>query len=63
MKEKVWIVMGGWQFEGYDEPVGVYSTKERAEEVAALVKEKAYDKVTVFERELEAEPVGWWRDA
>ena len=45
---KVYIVIGGWNYEGYGEPNGVFSTKEKAEECLKFVK-KRYDYAEIME--------------
>lgn len=49
-----WIAAGGWNYEGFDDPVGVYSTKEKAIEALARAY-KGYDFRTVWPCELDQE--------
>lgn len=50
---KVWLVLGGWSSDGYDKPVGVFRTRERAE---AALKEAydGYDVKEIIEYELDS---------
>lgn len=51
----VYVVCGGWSYEGWDKPVGVYSTKEKAEaaRVDTYKRYRRHDFVDVFECELD----------
>lgn len=49
---KLYALIGGWNYEGNDEPVGIYSTKKLAED-ARSVAYKSYDCLDVYEYELD----------
>lgn len=49
---KLYALIGGWDYEGHDEPVGIYSTKEKAE-AAKAVAYKSYDELDIYEYELD----------
>lgn len=52
---KLFAVVGGWNYEGYDTPVGIYSSREKAE--VALKEVKAgYDERGIVEYELDGPP-------
>jgi hypothetical protein len=56
---KVWVVLGSWDYEGNDDPLGVYSSKERAEAVAEAERmhpHQRYNCVDVEEYTLDEEP-------
>ena len=50
---KLYVLIGGWDYEGYDNPVGVYSAKEKAESAKGIAY-KHYDSIDVLEYELDA---------
>ena len=53
---KVWIVIGGWEYEGYAEPSGVFSSKEKANLFVASDKcYNGYDEIKVLEYEVDEE--------
>lgn len=54
---KLFALIGGWDYEGYDDPVGIFSTKEKAEE-AKSVAYKSYDHLEIFEYDLDVVPEG-----
>jgi hypothetical protein len=47
-KPKVWVVSGGWEYEG-EQAIGVFRTKKRAEKYAATITKKrtGFDSVEV----------------
>lgn len=49
---KVYVVIGGWDYEGYNEPDGVYSTRKKAE-LALKNAYKGYDKVEIMAYEID----------
>ena len=49
---KIFVVCGFWDYEGYDEPIGVYSSIELAEK-AISVAYKKYDEIVIEEYELD----------
>lgn len=52
---KVFVVIGGWDYEGYSDPTGVYSTKEAAElakQHAANRENHSYDNLDILEYDL-----------
>lgn len=50
---KVWIVVGFWNNGDYDRPIGVYSSKERAEQAANVQGEDSYDDIEIWEYEVD----------
>ena len=48
---KVWLVIGGWDYEGYAMPEGVFSTEELAKE--ALARVRGYDDKEIVEYEID----------
>jgi hypothetical protein len=51
---KVFVAIGGYAYEGYAAPIGVYSTKELAEE-AIKKASRGYDDREIFEYEIDDE--------
>jgi len=50
----VFVVIGGWNHEGFDEPAGVFSAKEDADKYAAKVEaSKSYAYVDVLEYDID----------
>ena len=51
---KVWIVIGGYDHEGYCDPESVHASKESAEKAKEVLdaKRHGYDDVCVFEMEV-----------
>lgn len=49
---KIWVVVGNNRYEGCEEPVGVYSTRELAD-IAAKKHRREYDDIEVLEYELD----------
>lgn len=49
---KVYALIGGWDYEGYSEPDGIFSTKELAEEAKKKVYQ-GYDFLEIHEFELD----------
>jgi hypothetical protein len=56
-ENKVWVVLEGYNYEGYSKPEGVFSSKELAEAVAAKRRADKYqpDYVDVFEYEVDVD--------
>lgn len=52
---KVYVLIGGWDYEGNDEPEGVYSTKEKAEEAKAHAYD-GYSDIEILEYDIDDEP-------
>jgi hypothetical protein len=52
---KVFVAIGGHDYEGYSAPIGVYSTKELAEEAFKKMR-GSWDDRDIFEYEIDAEP-------
>ena len=52
---KLWVLIGGWDYEGYDKPAGVFSSKEAAESAKASAY-KGYDDLDIFEYNLDEVP-------
>jgi hypothetical protein len=52
---KLYALIGGWSYEGHDDPVGIFSSKEKAEEAKAVAY-KRYDSLEIFEYELDVVP-------
>lgn len=52
---KVYALIGGWDYEGNDEPVGIYSTREKAVEVKGKIRH-GYDVLDVYEFEVDHTP-------
>lgn len=51
---KVYVVIVGWDYEGYSEPTGVYSTKEAADKAMEHARqEHTYDTLRTLEYELD----------
>lgn len=48
---KVWVAIGGWNYEGFSKPMGIFSTQEKAKEVADA--SKGYGYVEVIEYEID----------
>lgn len=53
---RLWALIGRWDYEGRDAPVGIFSTLEKAEAAKATAY-KGYDNIDVTEYELDV-PVG-----
>lgn len=49
---KVFVLIGGWSYEGYSEPDGIYSTKEKAE-AAKKDAYDGYDSLDIMEYEID----------
>lgn len=46
----VYAVIGGWNYEGYDDPAGIYSTPEKAQAALKRAEQsKYYDFVSIDE--------------
>ncbi len=55
---RVWVAVGWWDYDGYDEPIGVFSTEELARD--ALAKNATnYDGKGVYECELDTPGSTW----
>ena len=54
--KKVYIIIGGWNYEGYALPEGVYSTRAKAETMLKKVKSGYDGKPEIVEYELNADP-------
>ncbi len=51
---KVYVVVGGWDYEGYSEPTGVYSTKEKADAAKQHARSNhSYDNLEIMEYDLD----------
>jgi hypothetical protein len=52
---KVWAVCQWWEYEGFAEPNSIYSTKEKADEVAAVMSRDCseYSGIEVIEYEVD----------
>jgi hypothetical protein len=57
MDMKVWVVLEGYNYEGYGDPQGVFSTEEAAERFAEKIRRGRYppDSVEVFEMAVDEE--------
>jgi hypothetical protein len=51
---KVYVVVQGYDYEGYTDPAAVFSTLESAESFARSMKIDRHEWVDVFERELDS---------
>ncbi len=51
---KIYVAIGSWEYEGYSEPMGVFSTREAAEKQIANGYQ-GYDETKVMEYELDEE--------
>jgi hypothetical protein len=49
----VYAVIVGYNYEGYSEPAGIFSTYEKASEFYDRMDKKAYDSVEIFEYEMD----------
>jgi hypothetical protein len=49
---KLYIVVGGWDWEGKDEPEGIFSTREKATAFAAIY-DSGHDLVEIYEYDLD----------
>lgn len=52
---KIWVAIGGWHYEGNDDPIGVYSSEDRALSAIAA-SPLSYDTRKALPFELDAEP-------
>lgn len=52
----LYVLIGGISYEGYNPPLGVYSTKELAEEAKAKAVKDDFDVLHIFEYKLDADP-------
>lgn len=56
-KQKLYALIGGWDYEGYSEPVGIYSSEKKAE-AAKKDAYNGYDSLEIFEYELDVSKDG-----
>lgn len=51
---KVFVVIGGWNYEGWSAPMGIYSTREKADAAIAHARENhSYDDLDVLEYDID----------
>jgi hypothetical protein len=51
---KLYVVIGGWEYEGYSEPTGIYSTREKADAAVEHASvNHSYNDLDVLEYELD----------
>ena len=50
---KLFAVIIGTNYEGYDEPAGIFSTYEKASEFYDIQIKKGYDSIDIFEYEID----------
>ena len=51
---KVYILIGGWDYEGFAEPIGVYTTCALAHEAKIRFATARYDQVEVLEYDVDS---------
>ena len=51
---KVYILIGGWDYEGFAEPIGVYTTRALAHEAKIKFATARYDQVEVLEYDVDS---------
>lgn len=52
---KLYALIGGFSYEGYDDPVGIFSSLEKAEEARKIAYD-GYDTLKIHEYELDVVP-------
>ncbi len=52
--DKVFVVIGSWDYEGYSEPCGVYSTRDKAHEAKEHARaHRNFDDIDILEYDLD----------